>query len=252
MSDAQMTDTLSARLRSALHAFDLPSQCRQPTDADGVRISEVPHLGYLILRGNPADVGFQSAVSQALDMALPHRVACWTAGAGRVVFSVSPDEWWVLCSHSQRDALKLSLSAALQGLHAQMVDNSGGHAAVRISGPQHLRLLRHLGSFDYEAMQIGEAIGTVMSKANITVLRTDAQGVVLLFRRSFADYVWRLLTRTAQPYGLCIAPVAAHADPVVCPLLPASNAGTATATATAAGTTHPTATAAPRAQVPSH
>lgn len=227
MSDSQIPDTLSSRLRSALHAFDLPSQCRTPTPADGVLISELPHLGYLILRAEPGDAAFQAAVAQALGVALPTQVARWTAGPGGVAYSVSPDEWWLLCSRARRDALVATLTTGLKGLHAQLVDNSGGHAAVRISGPQHLRLLRHLGAFDYESMQVGQAIGTVMSKANITVLRTDTQGVVLLFRRSFADYVWRLLTRTARPYGVCIAPIAAHADPVVSPLLTATPAPTA-------------------------
>ena len=44
-------------------------------------------------------------------------------------------------------------------------------------------------------------------------------GVLLVFRRSFADYLWRLIERTAKPYHPCIAAPAAVADPVFTPLL---------------------------------
>jgi sarcosine oxidase subunit gamma len=49
-------------------------------------------------------------------------------------------------------------------------------------------------------------------------MRTDTTGVVLLFRRSFADYTWRLLERTARSYRPCITSPAQCADPVFTPL----------------------------------
>ncbi len=208
-------------LRSPLHAFALEGQQRQPTAQDGIVFSELPHLGYLILRGQANDAGFMQAVAEVLHQPLPTAPSTWLRTAVGVVFWASPDEWWLLCPRSDRDALVQRLGAALQNQFAQLVDNSGGHAALRISGAQHLTLLRHLGPYDFESLAVGQAIGTVMAKANVTVLRTDERGVVLLFRRSFADYFWRLLRRTAAPYGVCIAAPAAHADPLVTPLLAA-------------------------------
>jgi sarcosine oxidase subunit gamma len=58
-----------------------------------------------------------------------------------------------------------------------------------------------------------------MSKASFTVLRSDAQGVALVFRRSFAEYIWRLIERTARPYGLQVAEARACPDPLLTPLL---------------------------------
>jgi sarcosine oxidase subunit gamma len=42
---------------------------------------------------------------------------------------------------------------------------------------------------------------------------------MLVFRRSFADYTWRLLQRAARPYGLCVTHPLACPDPLFTPLL---------------------------------
>ena len=219
MSDTHIPDALSARLRSPLFAFDLPKQQRAPTAQDGIVFSELVNLGYVILRGHARDEAFMQATASVLGQPLPTTPSTYVRTEAGVVFWVSPDEWWLVCARAKRDAVVSALTTATQGLFAQIVDNSGGHAAVRLSGAQHMLFLRHMGPYDFETLKVGQAIGTVMSKANVTVLRTDEQGVVILFRRSFADYFWRLLTRTAKQYGVCIAPVSAHADPVISPLL---------------------------------
>jgi sarcosine oxidase subunit gamma len=43
--------------------------------------------------------------------------------------------------------------------------------------------------------------------------------VALVFRRSFAEYIWRLIERTAQPYGLQVAEARACPDSLLTPLL---------------------------------
>lgn len=207
-------------LRSPLATFTLPSQERMPSAQDGICFSEIPNLGYTILRGHSSDSAFMQATSQVLGGSLPTVPSTYVQCSVGVVFWVSPDEWWLLSPRAGKDALVAQLTQALQGVFAQVVDNSGGHTAMRISGVQHMQLLRHMGVYDFESLQVGQAIGTVMGKANVTVLRTDTQGVVLLFRRSFADYLWRLLSRTAKPYGLCVTPLSQHADAVVSPLHP--------------------------------
>ncbi|MBT0570714.1 hypothetical protein KIK84_10265 [Curvibacter sp. CHRR-16] len=212
--------TLSMNLRSPLAAFTRPSQTRAATAQDGLCMSEIPNLGYIILRGHSSDSAFAQATSQVLGAALPTLPSSYVQCPAGVVYWVSPDEWWLITPRAGKDALVAQLTQALQGVFAQVVDNSGGHTALRISGAKHLLLLRHMGVYDFETLQVGQAIGTVMAKANVTVLRTDSQGVVLLFRRSFADYLWRLLSRTGKPYGLCISPLASNTDPVVSPLHP--------------------------------
>ena len=86
----------------------------------------------------------------------------------------------------------------------KVLDNSGSLASLHLAGPQHVTLLRHLSPYDFESLGIGGCVSTVLPKAGVTVLRGDDDGVLLLFRRSFADWIWRLVERSAEPYGLAL------------------------------------------------
>jgi len=208
-------------LQSPLHAFGLDARAVPPSALNRVVFSELPHLGYIVLRGKADDSAFMQGVASVLGHSLPvqpRQVLQTTEGA---VLWLSPDEWLLVCPRSRRDAVLAALTVALKGLFAQVVDNSGGFTTLRLAGPEHQTLLRQLGPYDFEGQAIGTLASTVMSKTSVTVVRTDATGVLLVFRRSFADYLWRLIERTAKPYHPCIAAPAAVADPVFTPLLTA-------------------------------
>jgi sarcosine oxidase subunit gamma len=213
-----MSKALNAMLESPLHAFDLPARVATPTAQNRVVVSELGNMGYIVLRGKAEDVAFMQAVADVLGQALPTQPMTVLATAAGVVLWVSPDEWLLVCKRSTRDSLLAALAAAVQDLFAQVVDNSGGLTAMRLSGPDHLLLLRQMGPYDYESLAVGRCASTVVSKTGLTVARTDEAGVVLVFRRSFADYTWRLLERTALPYRLCITSPTQCADPVFTPL----------------------------------
>ena len=206
-------------LESPLHAFGLPARAATPAQENRVAMSELPHLGYIVLRGKADDTAFMQGVAGVLGQALPTRPMSVVSTSAGVVLWVSPDEWLLACKRSARDALLAALTTVLKDVFAQVVDNSGGLTALRISGPDHLLLLRQLGPYDYESLAVGRCASTVASKTGFTVVRTDTEGVVLVFRRSFADYTWRLLERTAKPYRLCITSPAHCADPLFTPLL---------------------------------
>lgn len=181
--------------------------------------AELPNLGYLVLRGRTGDAAFMAAVAGVLGAPLPTRPRSVLRCAAGVVLWQSPDEWWLLCARAERDRLVAALEQALAGCFAQVADNSGGFTALRITGAPHLRLLAHLSPYDFDALSIGQCVSTVASKASFTVLRSDAQGVTLVFRRSFADYLWRLIARTAQPYGLQLTDSRGCGDALLGPLL---------------------------------
>lgn len=185
----------------------------------GLMAAELPNLGYLVLRGRADDAAFMSGVAAVIGAPLPTKPRAVVRCAAGVVLWQSPDEWWLLCVRSQRDALVASLEQALQGCFAQVADNSGGFTALRITGAPHLKLLHHLSPYDFESLPVGQCVSTVMSKATFTVLRSDAQGVTLVFRRSFADYIWRLIERTARPYGLRLSDTRTCTDVLLTPLL---------------------------------
>lgn len=219
MSKSPLQTPEHALLQSPLHHLDLAARARVPAAGDGVLASELPHLGYIVLRGKPDDAAFMAGAAEVLGAPLPTAPMSVLPCPAGVLLWVSPDEWLLVCRRGARDGLLLAFSAALAGVHAQVVDNSGGLTCVRLAGPEHLRVLRHLGPYDFERLAVGRCVGTVMSKTGISVVRSDDAGVLLVFRRSFADYTWRLLERAARPYGLCITAAQSCADPLFTPLL---------------------------------
>ncbi|NRF72294.1 sarcosine oxidase subunit gamma [Aquincola sp. S2] len=222
MSRASTDAPLNAFLQSPLQGFDWQSLARAPGAADGVLACELAHLGYVIVRGRADDADFLERVGSVLGSPLPTgptSFARWSHGAA---LWLSPDEWMLVCPRAARDGWVGSLNAALAGVFAQVVDVSGGFTTLRLAGKDHVRLLRHLGPYDFERLQIGRCVGTVFSKATVSVVRADAAGVLLVFRRSFADYVWRLVERAARPYGLCVVTPQHCADPLFAPLLEAA------------------------------
>jgi sarcosine oxidase, subunit gamma len=192
-------------LRSAL-ADLLPAL--SPPDAQakaGVRVAEWPHIACIVLRGRiEDDAAFPRAVQAACGIALPTQPSTFTATANTITLWVSPDEWWLLAPRVARDGLVTALRQATAGQHAQVADNSGGVACLHLAGPQHVTLLRHLSPYDFESLKVGRCVSTVLPKVGVTVLRGDEDGVLLLFRRSFADWVWRLIERSSKPYGLAV------------------------------------------------
>src|SRR5262249_47248606 len=149
-----------------------------------------PLLGYIILRGNAADPVFVEGVNKAVGIALPTRPCTYSQGDAGALLWLSPDEWLLSCARSQVEELIANLESALSGLHVQIVDNSGGLTQIYVTGREHITLLRHVGVYDFESIVPGKVVGTVCGKASIVAYRTDANGLFVIFRRSFADYVW--------------------------------------------------------------
>ncbi len=196
--------TISPTLRSALaDLLPAPSSTEAQTKA-GVRVAERPNIACIVLRGNADDAALLRAVQAACGVALPTQPCTFSATANTIALWISPDEWWLLAPRVARDGLVTALRQATVGQHAQVADNSGGIACLHVAGPQHVTLLRHLSPYDFESLKPGRCVSTVLPKAGVTVLRGDDDGMLLLFRRSFADWVWRLVERSAKPYGLAV------------------------------------------------
>jgi sarcosine oxidase subunit gamma len=191
--------------QSPLHDFGLPAKARRPDGSCGVWMNELALLGYVIVRGDAQDPAFIRAVRSVLGIALPTVPGTVTPFTNGVALWQAPDEWLLVCARSARHICIAGLEAALSDMHAQVVDNSGGLTMVYLTGAQQVTLLRHVGVYDFEALVPGRLASTVCGKATLTVFRHDDQGIFLIFRRSFADYVWRLLSKAARPYGLGIA-----------------------------------------------
>lgn len=179
-----------------------------PAAADsGVQVVEWPQSGIIILRGKADDSAFVNNAHGALGAALP-LAPRGSVQAGNVrIFRLSPDEWLLVCPYAEKQALLGKLEQSLAGVFAQVVDNSGGYTALVLYGQARLRVLRHLTPFDVDSLQVGHVAGTVMSKSHVILVRPDVDRHEIIVRRSFADYVWKLVVKAARPYGLAVRSV---------------------------------------------
>ncbi|MBS0237248.1 MAG: sarcosine oxidase subunit gamma [Proteobacteria bacterium] len=193
-------------MRSPLHSFGLASQAKPIDGSSGVWANEIPHIGYISLRGDGRDQAFVSAASKALGIPLPIEPCTLATSESVKVLWLSPDEWMIVSAPGQANALCSRLELALAGVRNQVVDNSGGYTQIFLGGTHALDVLRHVSVYDFESLQPGRVAGTTLGKSSVYAFR-QGNGYRLIVRRSFADYIWRYLVRAANPYGLGIADV---------------------------------------------
>lgn len=168
----------------------------------GITISEWPASAYFMVRG----IGIAQSMCQALGISSwPETPLTAVSENGIRVLWLSPDEWAVIGDFAQKDALEAKLLQGLGSHRGQVVDNCGGFTGLIVKGKDAEILLRHLTPYDVEHMTAGKTVGTVMSQTHVILSRLGAQEYEIIVRRSFADYLWKLIGKAARPYGLAVA-----------------------------------------------
>ena len=191
-------------LQSPLVNFDLPAEVVPADNSQLARANELALLGYIVIRGELNDAAIAAAIKHASGVAVP-AAEQFTSGEGGVLIWQSPDEALLITKRSTVPKLLKAFEEAFTGLFAQAVDNSGGITCMYLSGIEHVTVLRHMGVYDFESIQSGQAISTVLGKAGTIIARVDGEGVFLIWRRSFADYLWLLLRKVSIPYRFAVA-----------------------------------------------
>ncbi|MDN0085330.1 sarcosine oxidase subunit gamma family protein [Crenobacter sp. SG2305] len=190
-------------LQSPLVNFNLPAEAVPADNSQQARANELPLLGYIVLRSELADPAIAAAIKQVSGVAVP-AAGQFTNGEGGVLIWQSPDEALLVTQRGYVPKLLKAFDEAFSGLFAQAVDNSGGLTCVYLSGAEHVTVLRHMGVYDFESIETGDAVSTVLGRAGALIARADKDGVFLVIRRSFADYLWLLLRKAAVPYRFAV------------------------------------------------
>lgn len=205
MSNLELNLTqFSPMMQTPLQHFNLNAKQETMTDAKGVWVHEIKLLGYIHLRGNAQNEDFLTAVKKATGIDLPMGACSLSAAYSITILNLSPDEWMLVCQRKQRAAIQQSLETALTGIHSQVLDNSGGYTSVWLQGKQAADALQHCTVYNLHALTPNKVVGTAFGKASVIIYRLE-DSFCLVLRRSFADYIWRYLTRAAAPYGFGIA-----------------------------------------------
>lgn len=186
--------------KSPLDGVAPASHTSSSATATRIEIKECADHGYITLRGKPSNLEFLAATARILGGDLPLAPCSVVCHGDIEVLWLSPDEWLLVTARTNITALTTQLSDALKGIHAQVVDNSGGYTQVEISGTATRDVLSHCTVYDLDQLREGRVVGTTFGKVT-AYLRRDGDRTVVLLRRSFADYIWLILVGAAKPYG---------------------------------------------------
>ena len=159
-----------------------------------------PAIRFILRGGHDAAAAAGAAFGAPLPLE-PLRSA--TAGP-RSAFWLGPDEWLLLAEDSD-PALGAGLEAALANVPHALIDVSHRQDALEVSGPGAARLLNAgvILDLDPSAFPVGMVARTLLTKAEVTLWRRDAERFRVEFLRSFGPYVLAILARAADDQELC-------------------------------------------------
>lgn len=172
------------------------------SDRPGVVLRREPVRGCLNLRGNPRDAGFRNAVAAVTGVELPVESCTWGRAGDAAVYWLGPDEWLLVLPAGREAGMERRLRDALAGSFS-VVDTSGTHCFLKLSGPAKGYVLQKSSPYDFHPRNFpaGRCVQTVFAKASALVAANPDGSFDLVVRRSYADYVRDWIADAAEEYG---------------------------------------------------
>ena len=171
---------------TALGQYDVPSR--------GARITQIRQQGFVVLHGKEWDF-VQACKGMSVDIPVQPLQLCETGE--QTTLWISPDEFLHILPLEEVNEFINEAEQTFANMHAVVVDNSGGYTHLRIE--EFIDLLAPLCFYDIaNSLPVGKVIATFVGKAPALLFRlpSDKDGLRMLVRFSFADYVYRLLRQT--------------------------------------------------------
>lgn len=112
-------------------------------------------------------------------------VGKWAMSGTDRIIAIGPDEWLVMAEDADAAALQVRL-ASRDGV---VVDVSGNRAIYRAAGPGARWFLSAGCGFDLDTLSTGDAISTLLARAQVLVVTETSENFLVMPRRSFAGYL---------------------------------------------------------------
>lgn len=199
MVEAGQSTGASISLAPSLRAIS-PLDGRYASAA-GVTLSPIAPRTRLALRASESDL---AAVESALGFALPRRPKTVTSEGAVSALWLGPDDWLLVDESEGRDplALRSPLAERFDGASASfsLVDVTNRSVAIALDGPAAEAVISAGCAQDIrlQTFPVGSATRTILTKADIVLWRRAEHRFEIACWRSFADYVWTLLTVAAR------------------------------------------------------
>jgi sarcosine oxidase, subunit gamma len=173
-----------------------------PAGAATVTMRELAFRGLVDLRLDARDRGAWAAVESALVVTLPeaNRSAACTAGS---ILWLGPDEFLLVTEPGRETALAVTLSAALRGRRAAVVDMTDSRTTIALSGRRARDLLAKGCGLDLHPRSFapGHCAQSFLAKIKIALHQIDdAPTYHVIVERSVAEYLWLWLADAATEF----------------------------------------------------
>jgi len=180
-----------------------------------IGLREIADRGMIDLRGLASDRKFMAAAKEILGADLPKKPRASVSWGDIKMLWLSVDQWLILCPRARAGELAASLRAGLAGVHALVVDVSDMRAIIRAEGEGVREVLLKGSSLDLLDDSYGPGTVRRMRFAEIAALLHVVEDNVIdiYVFRSYANYAWAFLTKTA-PKGAAVRLFGAQKAPV--------------------------------------
>ncbi len=169
-----------------------------------LKLSELPFIGKVTLRGDSNDKAFIAAVKDVLGFVLPKKALTFKEGKIYSAYWVGPDEWIIYTPEDGETALIGGLHEKLGDIPSQVVNVSDYYVTMRLSGPAAREVIKKGSPLDIHprSFTTGQCTGTRFAQASIFLIQRDDRPTFdVQVRMSFAEYLWNYFTEAAKEFG---------------------------------------------------
>lgn len=174
-----------------------PDAAEEPVlSLPALSILKTAPLGRLSFRGRKAA---QDAAGKALGIELPQKPLTASEGTDKAALWLGPDEWLLLASEDDTEALQTGLTEAIGDAPHALVDISHRQEALIVTGDRAEWLLNSGIPIDLDtsAFPVGMVTRTLFHKTPVMLWRIGDDSFVIEAWGSFISYVAGLLEEAA-------------------------------------------------------
>jgi sarcosine oxidase, subunit gamma len=185
----------------------LMTAIRESQDETGLSLSEGPAMGYLNLRGDPAELDFVERVRKGTNIDLPEVPNTSHSSKGISALWLGPHEWLVLVAPGLEIEIQSLLHAVLTNRNYAITDITSGNTSMTLTGVHARELLARGCSIDLHDRLFppGSCVQTYVAKASVLLWNPDdSSRLDLIARRSFAEYLALWLQDAGSEFGLTL------------------------------------------------
>ncbi len=153
----------------------------------------------------PIDGIEQIPGSLSSDVALPKEPCTWSSVDGMKVCWLGPNRWLAFGRPRDEGASVLDIDSRVPA-EIVSVDTTGNYSVFSLTGSSVRPLLQKSCSYDFHesVFHTNSCVLTTFARIQGLVIANENDGVELIVRRSYSDYVYRWIVDATREFGLVI------------------------------------------------